>query len=304
MTDSTRTTTPGEFDALDDFGVVYFGNDWFAENRTSSHHIATRLADRFKIVYVDSPGMRAPTATGRDLKRLVRKVLGAFRRPSELRPGFWYCTVPQIPFRRFPGIEWVNRHFGIWAVRRAMRLAGIRNPISWFVVPHPGFMAQRLGERLCVYYCIDDYAAHPGVNVEQIGASDLDLTRRADVVFVAPPALVASKQSVNASTHFSPHGVDAALFGKAMDASTTIPASASQLPRPVIGFFGLIADWIDTDLICWLADQRPEWTFLLVGAKKTKTDDLERRRVCLHVHEPGGHLDRRGLRLVLRPIDG
>ena len=46
---------------LEGRGVVYFGNDWNAENRTSSHHIAIRLAQRMPVLYVDSPGMRAPT---------------------------------------------------------------------------------------------------------------------------------------------------------------------------------------------------------------------------------------------------
>lgn len=284
MNDSKSTPARIDFPSSDDVGIVYFGNDWFAENRTSSHHIASRLAQRFRIVYVDSPGMRAPSVTGRDFKRLVRKVLSTIRPPSELQPGFWYCTVPQIPFRRIPGVEWLNRRFGIWAVRRAMRMAGIRKSISWFVVPHPGFMAKRLGEQLCVYYCIDDYAAHPGVNVDLIGRSDRDLTLKADVVFVAPPALVSEKQCLNASTIFSPHGVDAALFGRAQDPSTPIPPFAAQLNRPIIGFFGLIADWIDTDLICWLADRRPNWTFLLIGAKKTSTDNLEGRP---NIHMPG-----------------
>ena len=41
---------------LERYGVVYFGNDWFAENRTSSHHVATRLAAHMPVLYVDSPG--------------------------------------------------------------------------------------------------------------------------------------------------------------------------------------------------------------------------------------------------------
>ena len=47
---------------LEGRGVVYFGNDWNAENRTSSHHIAIRLAQRMPVLYVVSPGMRAPTS--------------------------------------------------------------------------------------------------------------------------------------------------------------------------------------------------------------------------------------------------
>ena len=53
--------------AMDDrdwlqFGVVYFGNSWYAENMTSSHHVANRLARLTPVLYLDSPGMRAPVS--------------------------------------------------------------------------------------------------------------------------------------------------------------------------------------------------------------------------------------------------
>ena len=273
-----------DLSAESQIGIVYFGNDWFAENRTSSHHIAQRLAQRFTVIYVDSPGMRAPSATGRDFRRLVRKLVSTLRRPRELTPGFWYCTVPQLPFLRLPGVDALNRLFGLWAVRRAIRTAHFGRFLSWFVVPHPGFMAQHLGEDLCIYYCIDDYAAHPGVDSARISQNDRDLTEAADQVFVAPPALLAAKTAQNPTTVFSPHGVDVDLFARAMNPLTPLPPLARELPRPVIGFFGLIADWIDTELICWLADQRPSWSFLLVGAHKTDIADL---RLRANIHLPG-----------------
>ena len=246
-------------------GIAYFGNDWFAENRTSSHHIARRLARRVPLLYIDSPGLRPPASTGRDVKRMLRKLAGATRLPRQVEPGIWHCTVPQIPYRGLPGVDALNRAFSVWAVRRAIRHVGFTTCISWFVVPHPGFMARRLGESLCVYYCIDDYAAHPGVDAARIGAADRALTSAADVVFVAPPALLASKQAQNAATVFAPHGVDVDLFAKAMDPATPVPDAAKALPGPVIGYFGSIAAWIDIELIAWLATSRPAWSFLLVG---------------------------------------
>jgi glycosyltransferase involved in cell wall biosynthesis len=247
------------------YGVVYFGNDWFAENRTSSHHIARRLAKHVPLLYVDSPGLRAPNTSGRDLKRLWRKLVDAVRLPRQLDENFWHCTVPQIPYRRVPGVNILNQIFGLWAVRRALRHVGFKKRISWFVVPHPGFMAKRLQEVMCVYYCIDDYAAHPGVNAVQVAESDRALTRAADQVFVAPPALLAIKQTQNANTVFAPHGVDVELFGRAMNPDTIVPEAARTLPGPVIGYFGSIAAWIDVELIEWLAQSRPQWSFLLVG---------------------------------------
>lgn len=260
---------------LERYGVVYFGNDWFAENRTSSHHVATRLAAHMPVLYVDSPGMRAPQASGRDLRRAFRKLREALRAPQRVDTNFWHCTVPQLPFRRIPGVPLFNRLFSQWALRRAMRVLGTRQRISWFVTPHPGFLARRLGESFCVYYCIDDYAAHPGVDAEVIAASDLALTQRADIVFVAPPSLLATKQAQNPQTRFSPHGVDAQLFARASDPATKVPELARGLRGPVVGYFGSIHEWIDVELIAFLARSRPQWTFLLVGYAAIKVSELE-----------------------------
>ncbi|AIF48403.1 glycosyltransferase [Dyella japonica] len=260
---------------LEQYGVVYFGNDWFAENRTSSHHVAQRLAERMPVLYVDSPGMRAPQASGRDLHRAWRKLREAFRAPKQLGAQLWHCTVPQLPFRRVPGVPLFNRLFSQWALRRAMRVLGSRQRISWFVTPHPGFLARRLGESFCVYYCIDDYAAHPGVDAQVIAASDLALTKAADIVFVAPPALLASKQAQNPQTRFSPHGVDATLFALASDPATRAPALVGGFSGPVVGYFGSIHEWIDVELIAWLASARPGWTFLLVGYAAIKVPALD-----------------------------
>lgn len=259
---------------LADYGIVYFGNDWFAENRTSSHHVAIRLAKRLPVLYVDSPGMRAPNASGRDLKRAARKLLAAFRRPTRVADGLWHCTVPQLPFRRLPGVDAFNRAFGRWAVRRALRLSGIRRRISWFVLPHPGVHAGRLGEDLVVYYCIDDYAAHPGVDATLIAQRDEALSRRADLLCVAPPALLDTKRALNPQTVFSPHGVDVELFAEAQNPATATPELARDLPHPVVGYIGSIHEWIDVPLIEWLAQQRPQWHFLLVGHAHVNVDGL------------------------------
>jgi glycosyltransferase involved in cell wall biosynthesis len=263
-------------------GIVYFGNEWFAENRTSSHHMARRLAECSNLLYVDSPGMRAPTTSGRDLKRIWNKLTQAMRLPTRTPQGLWHCTVPQLPWRSMPGVDKLNRWFGAWAVRRAMRHAGIgggtSEAILWFVVPHPSFMLDAVPHQRAIYYCIDDYAAHPGVDAERIRACDAQLTRQCDHVFVAPPALVDAKKAINPNTSFSPHGVDVALFAQAQAPATVMPAAAAALrgKGPVIGYFGLIAAWTDVTLIEWLAQQRPQWSFLLIGHASVDVSHLAR----------------------------
>jgi glycosyltransferase involved in cell wall biosynthesis len=250
---------------LQEFGIVYFGNDWFAENRTSSHHVAARLAERTRVLYVDSPGLRAPKATGRDLRKLHRKLVQAAAKPRQVGERIWHISMPQVPFRRLPGMDAVNRATGRFLVKRALRQLGFGQTISWFAVPHPGILAKKLGETLAVYYCIDDYAALPDVDAAAVSRMDADLLRSADQVFVASALLLESKRQLNASAVHAPHGVDVDLFRQAADPALPTADGTNALTRPIIGFYGLIEAWIDLDLIAFLAKERPRWTFLMIG---------------------------------------
>jgi glycosyltransferase involved in cell wall biosynthesis len=251
--------------ALEGFQVIYFGNDWFAENRTSSHHIARRLATHVPLLYVETPGSRAPQATSRDVKKLWRTLSAAFEPPRRVGPQAWVMTVPQIPFRKWPLVRRINGAVSRALLKRAQRLVGFRKTISWFVVPQGSELAGRLGEEFVVYYCIDDYAAFPHVDRVEVERQDRELTSRADQVFVASPQLVDGKKQLNPTTVHSPHGVDFDHFSQACDADLEIPPQIRNIRHPVIGFFGLIETWIDLDLIRHLASARPEWTFLMIG---------------------------------------
>ena len=250
---------------LRDYCVVYFGNDWFAENRTSSHHIARRLGKMVPVLYIETPGSRSPQGSARDLRKLWKKLALALAPPKKVGEQFYVATIPQIPFRRLPMIDALNRWLGAFLARRAMRKLGFGKRISWFVVPHPGPLAKRLGESLTVYYCIDDYASYPGMDKVAIQALDDDLTRQSDVVFVAPRALLEPKRKLNANIHFSPHGVDFEMFSQASDPATQLVDEVRELKHPVIGYFGTVGEFVDFDLLAFLVESRPQWTFLFVG---------------------------------------
>ena len=260
--------------------IVYFGNDWFAENRTSSHHIARWLGERFPVLYIETPGMRAPTASRRDFKKLWQKLSRALRPPQRVAPQMWVMTMPQIPYRRWPFIGQLNKLYGRYIVRRAMRQLGFREVVSWFVVPHPGALARQLGEKFVVYYCIDDYSGLPDVDCGEIARLDAGLTRAADQIFAASTTLLERKRKLRPATVFSPHGVDFDHFQKAAAPATPVPEEARKLQHPVIGFFGSIGGWVDVDLLLDLARSKPEWTLLMIGLVSA---DVRELRTCPNV---------------------
>ncbi len=244
---------------------LYFGNDWFAENRTSSHHIARWLARGHRVYYIECPGLRAPQGSSRDLKKIVQKLGKSLRGPVAVPEGLKVKTLFQIPFHRFALVRWLNRKLIAGSLRWLMWRERIDRPITWFMIPHLASVVGRLGERLSVYYCIDDYGSLSDVNEEIVRAMDDETTRRADLVFIASGTLLEEKLRLNANTIVSPHGVDVEHFGRAQDERLAIPSDTADLPGPVVGFFGLIERRIDLELVDYLARERPHWTFLLIG---------------------------------------
>jgi glycosyltransferase involved in cell wall biosynthesis len=87
---------------------------------------------------------------------------------------------------------------------------------------------------------------------------------------------VDAKKPLNPSALFSPHGVDASLFGQASNPTLEVAQGAKDLRHPVIGFFGVIGAWIDVELIAHLAQARPDWTFLLIGMASVDVGGLQR----------------------------
>ena len=254
--------------------ILYFGNDWNADNRTSSHHIARRLAQRHEVYYVECPGFRAPQGSGRDVKKIWQKVRRSLRGARQVLPGLKVLTLLQVPLHRFAVVRWVNARLILWTIRCVMWRHGIRRPITWFIAPHVASLAGRLGESLTVYYCVDDYASMPNVDVAAVRAMDETLARKRNLVFVTSETLLEKKAALNPNTHYSPHGVDVEHFGRACAPAGSVPEDVRGLRQPIIGFFGLVEQWIDLGLLRYLAEKRPAWTFLMIGRVAVPQDRL------------------------------
>jgi glycosyltransferase involved in cell wall biosynthesis len=257
--------------------LLFFGNDWFAENRTSSHHIARWLAKHYNVYYFECPGLRAPKGGGRDLKKIFSKLWQVFQGARHVGEGVQVRTLLQIPFHRFRLVRWINGLAVRGAIQWLMAREGIKRPITWFHLPHLPFLVGELGERCSVYYCIDDYSAFPGVNVAAVRAMDDATTSKADVVFVASETLQGSKLRLNPNTHISPHGVDYEHFARAQDDRLDAPGDIAHLRGPIVGFFGLIERFVDLELIDFVAERRPHWTLLLIGRVAVPAEQLPHR---------------------------
>jgi glycosyltransferase involved in cell wall biosynthesis len=270
---------PGE--ALRGRDILCFGHDWSGDP-LSKTHVMRLLARDNRVLWINSIGYRFPTASKRDIGRVFRKLLAAMKPIQEVEPNLFVMNPIAIPAHGIRRIRSVNRFLMRWQVRRAMKRLGFRQPINWICNPAAGFLAGTLGEERVIYYCVDEYTAFSDVPSASLAELENGLLDRADLVIVSSERLYESKRQRNSHTVLVRHGVDHRHFREALSAGTTVPDEIASLPRPVIGYFGLLSpDWIDVELLAHVARCFPQGSVVLIGKQAM---DLSALQAMPNVH--------------------
>jgi glycosyltransferase involved in cell wall biosynthesis len=259
---------------LEGQSIICISQDWQGDP-TSKKHIMRILSARNRVLWVNSIGMRRPTAAASDLRRLAAKLRRIVSGVREVEPNIYVMDPPVLPLPGVPAAERVNRVVLAARLRSLCRRLTLRRPILWTFLPNVNWLLGRLHERMVIYHCVDEYSEFSGVPKDVIVRMERELVQRADIVFTSAEKLCAERREINLRTHFIPHGVDVAHFSRALDPATAVAPEIAALPKPVIGFFGLLADWVDLDMIGALARARPQWSFALVGKSQTNLDAVQ-----------------------------
>src|SRR5680860_124413 len=161
---------------------------------------------------------------------------------------------------------------------------GVRDPILWYYTPMSLAFSKHLHASALIYDCMDELSAFkfaPPALREQEQA----LLRRADLVFTGGFSLYESKRTQHPRVHPFPSSVDTAHFATARNV-TDDPSDQAAIPHPRLGFFGVIDERMDVELLVAIADARPDWHLVMVGpVVKINPADLPKRP---NIHFLGG----------------
>lgn len=230
----------------------------------------SRLSRRHRVLFVEGP--------------LLEENLSGPRFELKPVPEYPNITVMQthFPAGRFSDGAWVDAQRGE-LLKQALQgpLAGqFDRPIQWFYDPmavtaHMG----RSGEIAVVYDCMDELSQFRFAPPE-IVKRERELLARADVVFAGGRRMCESKSRFNSNCHFYGCGVDVTHFSKARSAETEVPADIQfGENQGVLGYFGVVDERLDYDLIADLADANPKWHIVIIGpACKVDPKDFPQRQ--------------------------
>jgi glycosyltransferase involved in cell wall biosynthesis len=268
MVDATPAPLLGGLD------IVTLANDWTADP-TSKHHVMRRFARTNDVLWIEAAGMRAPKlASAYDRRRLLTKAKAMLRRSRPVLDRLHVLSPPALPYPHSPLAQQANSllyHFTIG--RELARLGMDREPILCSFVPQAAPYIRRLPRRLLIYYCVDRWSAFEGFDASTMERGERELCESADLVIASAEDLADRCRRFASNVHYVPHGVDYEHFAAALDEGP-LPADLASIPEPRIGFFGLIHEWVDVELIGRLAGVLP-YSFVVIGSAKTDMSAVE-----------------------------
>jgi UDP-galactopyranose mutase len=231
-------------------------------------HLMSRFADEMTVVFWEEP-----IEIGEKDTAMLRV------RAAEDHPNV-RIVVPHIP----AGLDEEQRDAALKRLLDAYS-AGLSRPlVAWYYTPMMLTFSRDLDASVVVFDAMDELSKFKFAPVKLLDLEQ-ELIDRADLVFTGGTSLYEAKKDRHDSVHLFPSSVDRVHFAKAR-ARQFEPADQEDLNRPRLGFYGVIDERFDIELLDAIAKMRPDWSFVMVGpVVKISEEDLPRRP---NIHYLGG----------------
>jgi len=253
--------------------IVCFANDWH-NDPTSKHQVMKILAIENKILWINSVGLRTPAFNKSDMARILQKTKGLFKGIEKVNNNLYVMSPLVIPFHKYNVIKKINNYILAQQIKYYLNKLRMKDVQIWTFMPTMLDMVAKLKYTKMIYYCVDDWSKFSFVDRRLVTQMETDLVKKVDIVIASAKELYEQKRRHNSNTHLVHHGVDYKHFSKSMRDDCLVPADVKDIKKPIIGFFGLIHEWIDLSLIKGIAESRPEWAIVMIGKVSIDVTDL------------------------------
>jgi glycosyltransferase involved in cell wall biosynthesis len=248
--------------------ILCFGSADFEErNWVNAQHLMWRLAERHRVLYINSLGLRAPHTSARDLRKIARRLRALTRGPvaPDLRRGLQVLSPLNLPPTRSGLTAAVGRHLITLQLRAALRRLGFSRPVAWAFLPAAAPALARLDVGPIVYHCVDAYDANPGVDGPLIRALEEDLLALARVVIASSEPLRRRLAPRHPHVVLMTNVADITAFPPP-DAPPPEPPDLCSIAHPRVLYLGNLAAYkCDLELLAGAARARSDLQWVFVG---------------------------------------
>ncbi len=243
----------------------------------------SRLAKDFKVLFVNSIGMRVPSfrKDKQALKKILRKLRSIARFVRKADNGMFVMSPVSLPLLGSALGRKINSLSVSLQFKLVKAVLGFHKPVFYVNCPPAFEIVRKLPKRLLIYERTDLFEEMPGVNKSYIAGLDDELATKADLVLYVNKALWEQGRSKNENSLLLGHGVDYDLFANAVK-NPVVPEDIAGIPRPIVGFFGDISNkTMDVELLESTARSLDDMSFVIIGPVSADVSGL---RNCSNVH--------------------
>lgn len=248
--------------------VMFSTADWDNPFWTNKQHVASQLAKQgFKVLYIESLGLRKLTVSKGDFSRILRRINRFFMGTRQVDQNIWVYSPIVLPFQGSSIAEILNRLYLKWMIQYFMWKLSFKKTLGWTYNPLVRGILKSLNLNKIVYHSVDDLSAAPRLPKEKIEQEERLLVNAADIVFVTSKILVEKYKLVtDKKIFYYPNVADYQHFNQALLPQLTIPKDIAEIGTPRIGFIGAISGYkLDFQMIARAADITPLWNWILIG---------------------------------------
>jgi glycosyltransferase involved in cell wall biosynthesis len=262
--------------------LICFAGDTWDGNPHSRHHLALRFAERFDVLFVEGVPMRSVTSGDPHEWRRVLEKLKARAQLRTVRQGLHVLRPLPIPPAGRLGRRAQLANLRREVLRACVRLRLSEPRIAWFSLPGAAPLRGTLGEKASVFYYQDRYDQFSYVDGERLRRQVDELARGCDLVIASAEPLAEDLRRSGAEALVVGHGVDIERFA----GSPLLPHDLVGLERPIVGYVGLLDDYLYIEAIIDVADRLDHGTVVLVGAANIDVRALRHPRIVLLGRRP------------------
>jgi glycosyltransferase involved in cell wall biosynthesis len=246
--------------------LMFSTADWDNAVRTNKQHTAMLFAERgYRVLYVDSLGLRRPALNTRDLQRICRRLWKSLPFARRVHTDIWRISPLVLPLHGSETVRRFNAGLLRILISRNLERLRMRHPLIWTYNPVIADLCASLPHSGIVYHCVDDLRAAPHINAAAVEEGEKNLGRTADLCFTTSPVLRDRMRTLFARVAYEPNVCDPDFFATARQA-LPIPRELLGIPRPRLLFVGAVSDYkVDFRLLETLARRMPEAHVVLAG---------------------------------------
>ena len=258
--------------------IIFSSVDWTTHWQLH-HQLATSLVSAGnRVLFIENTGIRSANIgdIGRLSERISnwKKSLHGFSSIDGNNLTSYSPILLPFPYSKLSLL--FNKKIFNLSISRWEKASNFSNPIIISFLPTPLIQnaINSIDPKLTVYYCANNMA-ESSISASQVRPYEDHFFESVDVVFTAAYVIQEYAQRFSEKVFYFPPGIDFDKFNIALKGNEDIPSDLKKISGRIVGYIGTLGMVLDQELLCALADQCSDFTFVFIGPKYTNIDALE-----------------------------